>query len=289
MDVDISRDNYDFNVKVASNNLNLRSEDIVSKNRSEIGKERVEDGNKEELNEIQRQIKKLVKKKTEIKRRKDFETSSNNSLGSGENSLPQRMPRSRPRVVSNVRLFPPRPVVAYPERKVGELDRDRIEESNMDESTGITGSEDNRNWKRMDTRKRKVVRRPGRLDPKYQDQQMPSRKTRVGGQGPAGVARSKYVIPLRKLPKSAAIMIVGNKDDFSYAEALKGARSEISLEDLRIERIKIRKAANGGMLIEVLGPEGSQKADMPWQSSFGLCSKTTRKLLDLSPEMKSDW
>lgn len=56
-------------------------------------------------------------------------------------------------------------------------------------------------------------------------------------------------------------MIVGKREDFSYAEALKKARSKISLDDLRIEHTKVRKVANGGMLIEVLGPDGPSKAN----------------------------
>ncbi|CAL1672249.1 unnamed protein product [Lasius platythorax] len=55
-------------------------------------------------------------------------------------------------------------------------------------------------------------------------------------------------------------MIVGRDDGFSYAAALKKARESISLDQLKIDQTKIRRAANGGILIEVLGPGGSGKA-----------------------------
>ncbi|KMQ81762.1 gag-pol polyprotein, partial [Lasius niger] len=55
-------------------------------------------------------------------------------------------------------------------------------------------------------------------------------------------------------------MITGNRENFSYADALKKARSAISLNDLKIDKTKIRKAANGSLLIEVMGPGGAEKA-----------------------------
>lgn len=73
----------------------------------------------------------------------------------------------------------------------------------------------------------------------------------------------------RRPPKSAAVMIVGEGEEFSYAEALKKTRSKISLDELRIESTKIRKAANGGMLIKVLGPDGSSKANGSCGSASG--------------------
>lgn len=57
-------------------------------------------------------------------------------------------------------------------------------------------------------------------------------------------------------------MITGNSQEFSYAEALKRARSNIFLQELDIDKTKIRKAANGGLLIEVLGPGGLTKANL---------------------------
>lgn len=65
----------------------------------------------------------------------------------------------------------------------------------------------------------------------------------------------------RRPPRTAAVVIKGRGDHFSYAEALKIAREKINLAEIGIERPKIRKAANGGLLIEVPGVNGTAKAD----------------------------
>lgn len=58
-------------------------------------------------------------------------------------------------------------------------------------------------------------------------------------------------------------MIIGKSEEFSYAAALKKARQSISLDDKDLQlvgRTKVRKAANGGLLIEITGPNGTTKA-----------------------------
>lgn len=57
--------------------------------------------------DIRRLIKERVRRKTEA-RRKDTETGSD-SLRSDEKPLPKRAPRSKPRVIGNVQVAPPRP------------------------------------------------------------------------------------------------------------------------------------------------------------------------------------
>lgn len=66
---------------------------------------------------------------------------------------------------------------------------------------------------------------------------------------------------VKRIPKSAAILIKGNDNEFSYANALKKARETISLKDIGIENTKIRKAHTGGVIIEVFGKDNSNKAD----------------------------
>lgn len=56
---------------------------------------------------------------------------------------------------------------------------------------------------------------------------------------------------IRKAPRGSVVSITGMQDDFSYANALKKARENISLDHLGIERSRIRRAANGGLLIEI--------------------------------------
>lgn len=75
-----------------------------------------------------------------------------------------------------------------------------------------------------------------------------------------GKDRCDSIGRVRNPPRTAAVMITGRKENFSYAAALKKARDEISLEQLKIEGTKIRGAANGSMLIEVRGPDGQTKA-----------------------------
>lgn len=65
----------------------------------------------------------------------------------------------------------------------------------------------------------------------------------------------------RRLPKIAAISIKGSSSDFSYAEALKRARSTISLKDLEIHSPKIRKGMSGSTIIEISGPDNAEKAN----------------------------
>lgn len=62
------------------------------------------------------------------------------------------------------------------------------------------------------------------------------------------------------LPRSAAVLIKGG-EGFSYAKALQTARREIALPDLVTSGTSARRTAGGGLLVEVPGPGGSDKAD----------------------------
>jgi len=64
------------------------------------------------------------------------------------------------------------------------------------------------------------------------------------------------------LPRAAAVTIKSTSKDISYADILKRARSKFALAELGVEAAKIRKAANGGLLIEIPGPDGGAKADL---------------------------
>lgn len=65
----------------------------------------------------------------------------------------------------------------------------------------------------------------------------------------------------QKIPKTAAMAIKGSSKDFSYADALKKARMEISLEDLEISMPKIRKGMNNATIIEIIGVDHDKKVD----------------------------
>lgn len=92
-----------------------------------------------------------------------------------------------------------------------------------------------------------------------------------GKPGPAAVKKSaplvvgskdKVDLIKRKVPKGSVVAITGRNEDFSYAETLKNAREKISLIELGIDHSHIRKAANGGVLIEIPGNDSAAKADL---------------------------
>lgn len=66
----------------------------------------------------------------------------------------------------------------------------------------------------------------------------------------------------RKLPKTAAVTITKRSENFFYSEALRKTR-EISLPGLGIEHTRIRRALNGGLLLEIVGQESTTRADTP--------------------------
>lgn len=66
----------------------------------------------------------------------------------------------------------------------------------------------------------------------------------------------------KRLPSTATISIRGSSAEFSYADALKQARENISLKDLDIQNPKIRKGLSGSTIIEISGPENIKKADL---------------------------
>lgn len=65
----------------------------------------------------------------------------------------------------------------------------------------------------------------------------------------------------RRLPSTAVALRTLEDGGMSYADILKQAKSDISLADLGISNPRIRKAVNGGIIIEVPGADGVEKAD----------------------------
>lgn len=95
----------------------------------------------------------------------------------------------------------------------------------------------NQEWVEIGRRGRKV---------KEGNQRKDTRKNKDGGKGKPDVGKEK-----RRLPKTAAICIKGSGDTFSYTEALKKIRTEISLKDLDIQIPKIRKGLSGSTIIDI--------------------------------------
>ncbi|EFN69220.1 hypothetical protein EAG_08157, partial [Camponotus floridanus] len=79
----------------------------------------------------------------------------------------------------------------------------------------------------------------------------------------------------RRPPKTVAVVIKG-EEGFSYADALKQARTEISLKEIGIGTTKIRKAMNGGIIIEIPGVENKDKANILAQKLKQILPKETK-------------
>jgi len=65
----------------------------------------------------------------------------------------------------------------------------------------------------------------------------------------------------RRAPRNAAVSIKVNPEGPSYAEIIKQARESVNLKEFGITNPRMRRAANGGVLIEIAGPEGAAKAN----------------------------
>ncbi|XP_032690656.1 uncharacterized protein LOC116853630 [Odontomachus brunneus] len=118
------------------------------------------------------------------------------------------------------------------------------------ENTAKTESvSNNKSERNADSPNKKVEKKAGK-EPKA---------IRKEGKGSGKPAAAKP--PRRKVPKTAAVTITGRDAGFSYSDALRTAREKISLAELGIEQTRIRRAVNGGVLIEIGGTEGPAKAE----------------------------
>lgn len=182
--------------------------------------------NKNQIELINSKIKELVKAKKEL--RKEAESGNNstgpeNFLRNSETPLPQRVPRAKLKIISNIQTVPPKSDV----KRVG-LPRS-IRDGNKTDSS-------QQEWAEVVKRGRSGNKQSAR------DATHPSRTGKNSGTTPGNTKTNITDKAIRRPPKSAAVMITGHKENFSYAEALKKARESISLERLNIEKTKIRKA-----------------------------------------------
>ncbi|KMQ92252.1 gag-pol polyprotein [Lasius niger] len=216
-------------------------------------------GNKKENDEdeaamrnINTQIKNLVRKRAELKKqtKEDSGKDSDRKLkgGTPRSKEKQRTPRVKPRITSSIQLVPPR---SKPGSK-GKYDGTSVDTGSDRRTSGNT-RDNKEGW----TGVRKKQRRNSGKDRGQDGTPAFGRQASRPNDRPND-GKPKAVI--RKPPKTAAVMIVSREDGFSYASTLKKARESISLDKLKIDRTKIRRAANGGILIEVLGPGGAGKA-----------------------------
>lgn len=244
------------------------STDIENRNNKEIN---------EEIADINTQIRKLAKKKAEIKKLgitndKDVNKNKVVSRDIFPPPLPQCTPRIKPKVLSNVQLVLPRSesdtTGVIPRDLTKKLDK-KVVSKEIVGLSGLEGPSDSASdWKTARNRGRgRRNRRNFNLNQRRQDLQVTGGNSQLENENlfrtsslSIGQQRNnRRKAPDRRPPKT--VTITGKDKEFSYAAALKKARASISLSDLQIEKTRIRKAANGGLLIEILGPEGSVKAE----------------------------
>ncbi|KMQ90406.1 hypothetical protein RF55_9847 [Lasius niger] len=223
--------------------------------------------------EAERQVLGMVEQLKNVRKGKDNRGTGGKSLGSDLSSmdwepLPQRVPRSgEPRVVSNIQLVPSgdsAPLVAG-ESTPGNGRKKKNRGGRLSETDGKSDPEDAA-WKvvsdrRVNPRGRQQTKNKNKnknedLNKNKNRRDSKASQTKVGG----GSGRVKASGSIRKPPKTAAVSITGRDKDFSYREALLRARKEISLKDLKIESTRLRRAANGGYIIEIMDKDGADKA-----------------------------
>jgi len=143
-----------------------------------------------------------------------------------------------PRIIGNVQLVPPR---SAPQR-----DESRREDLDF--------NSDGEGWTEVHNRKSK--RKLVKIDTPDTE---PMEVATPAVNETRAIKRSPFVVSpgtRRRAPRAAAVSIKAKAEGISYAD-----REGVNLKDLGIINPKMRRAANGGVIIEIAGPEGAIKAD----------------------------
>lgn len=111
-----------------------------------------------------------------------------------------------------------------------------------------------RKRKKAETEKTKEKAKESRMSDTTRNKTAPVPAPRSSGKSSAQLLQ-------KRIPKSSAVVIKGKDEGFSYADALTRLRNNIPLEQLGIASTKIKKTANGAVLIEVLGNNNKQMAE----------------------------
>lgn len=162
-----------------------------------------------------------------------------------------------PRIVSNVQVAPPFKV------RLKEQGPIPMASGSESEWKTVTGGKRGRRGGNL---KDGLVPPPlssssaSRRDPPFVARNMGKRITGENVGRPS-IRQQPKVRPPRPPPVSSAVTITGKSEGFSYAAALKNAREHINLEALGIKTTRVRKAINGGLLIEVSGEDSKIKAE----------------------------
>lgn len=158
---------------------------------------------------------------------------------------PQRAPRERkmPRIISNVRVAPPRTV---------QFEKPALAmESNGNEDCSSASEWETADRIRKRARKRK--KKPNMESDEMEASPAASIKKPNKKAGNVG--------PKRRAPRSVAISIKKMSQELSYADILRKARTKVLTNELGINDTKIRKAANEAVTIEISGNNSKGKAE----------------------------
>jgi len=152
--------------------------------------------------------------------------------------------RGVPKIVSNVQLVPPRPIPA--QQQIYESQEDLEPFSDLETWTEVTG---------------KKRRRQVRIATSENLEEPPDVGARAAGFDRSGGRPPPPSGGTRRRAPRNAVSIKVNAEGPSYADIIKLAREKVNFKDIGITNPRMRRAANGGIIIEIAGPEGANKAD----------------------------
>lgn len=104
-----------------------------------------------------------------------------------------------------------------------------------------------------------VVKRPRVPKTPKITQQAPVEIPKIGEQWTRDANNKNMALKRRRVPRTAIVTITCPQG--KYAEVMSLAKKKVSLDQLNIEEIKMRRAITGAMALEIKGPENNQKAD----------------------------
>lgn len=199
--------------------------------------------------EITKQIVELVARRKQLRKNRQ-NNSSDRSIDPSPVTKDRGPKRQLPRVISNIQVAPPRESALSQQASQREIEEER---------SAVTDEWQEVESKTTRRKKVKIAKRQELQSPKNADQGKEKKGLRPPGNSQAKDNRSSQK---RKPPRTAAIAIKDTKDGFSYASALRSLRGKIALPEPKIENSHIRKAANGGIIIEIPGEDRTKKADI---------------------------
>lgn len=243
--------NEDTREEVSRVNLrNHQAENFRAAMEPEKRKETLTEGS------INKQIKDLIRKRAELRKRgKTEDSETREEFRKAEDRaypppLPQRAPKIRPWVISNIRLLPSRSA---------ECSIENTRDINLQIRKDPTDKPESKEaWVKVARRRKGSERRREQMEGDLSARPEYPANREIDNNN---VRSNKSIKLNRKPPKNAAVLVTSYKEELSYADVIKMARQKISLDELKIQSTKIRRAANGGMIIEVLGPDSHDRAD----------------------------